>query len=80
LCQEKAAKDVRHPYKKKCYHAAYETREDELKAFVDNDIPLPLGVKWALESKNWVVHARLNTASDAAAGDTCIITFPAAQS
>ena len=25
--------------------------------------------KWAVESKNWVVHARLNTASDAEAGD-----------
>ena len=25
--------------------------------------------KWAVESMNWVVHARLNTASDAEAGD-----------
>jgi len=25
--------------------------------------------KWAVESKNWVVHARLNSASDAEAGD-----------
>jgi len=43
LCQEKAEKDLRHSYKKKCYHAAYLTLEAELKAFVDNDIPLPLG-------------------------------------
>jgi len=44
LCQEKAGKDLRHPYKKKCYHAAYQTLEDKLKAFVDNGIHLPLGV------------------------------------
>ena len=30
--------------RKKCYHAAYQTLEDELKAFVDNGIHLPLGV------------------------------------
>jgi len=30
--------------RKKCYHAAYLTLEAELKAFVDNDVPLPLGV------------------------------------
>jgi len=29
--------------RKKCYHAAY-ALGDELKAFVDNDFPLPLGV------------------------------------
>ena len=32
------------PLWEKCYLAAYQTLEDELKAFVDNDIPLPLGV------------------------------------
>ena len=168
LCQEKSGKDLRHPYKKKCYHAAYQTLEHELNGFADNGIPLPLGVslqclddgsgiastmlkneakyhngcrghfrshnlqravqkrsredsddvafspketrtsfsasldrkniqcvrcemfqkdsdepihrassqncsqnlcKWAVESNNWVVHARLNTAIDAAAGD-----------
>ena len=26
-------------------------------------------MKWAVESKNWVVHARLNTALDSEAGD-----------
>ena len=30
--------------RKKHYHAAYQTLEDELKAFADDDIPLPLGV------------------------------------
>lgn len=44
LCQDKSNKDLRCPYKKECYHNAYQTLEDDLKYFVENDVPLPLGV------------------------------------
>ena len=44
LCQEVSSKDLRCPYNKKCHHKAYATLENDLKNFVENDVPLPLGV------------------------------------
>lgn len=44
LCQEQSNKDLRCPYKRECYHSAYQTLEDDLKRFVQNNIPLPLGM------------------------------------
>ena len=48
LCQEahskKSDKDLRCPYDKEWLHNAYQTLEDDLKGFVENDVPLPLGV------------------------------------
>ena len=40
----KKTKDLRCPYKQERYHNSYQTLEDELNRFVENDIPLPLGV------------------------------------
>ena len=44
LCQKKSATELRCPYKKVCYHNAYQTLEDDLKNFVENDVPLLFGV------------------------------------
>ena len=48
LCQETSnSKDMRSPYKKECYHKAYNTLENDFKMFVVNAVPLPLGVTLA---------------------------------
>jgi len=44
LCQQEAGKDLRCPYSKECYYTAYDSLEADLKNFVDNDLPIPLGV------------------------------------
>lgn len=44
LCQEQNKKDLRCPYVKECYHNAYQTLEYDLNQFVQNHVPLPLGV------------------------------------
>ena len=44
LCQEESRRDLRCPYNKECHHKAYGTLENDLKNFVANDVPLPLGV------------------------------------
>lgn len=43
-CQEQSNNDLRCPYKKECYHSVYHTLENDLKRFVDKNIPLPLGM------------------------------------
>ena len=40
LCQEKSSKELRCPYKRECYHNAYQALEDDLKNFVDNGVSL----------------------------------------
>ena len=46
LCQVGSSKrDLRRPFNKKCHHKADETLADDIKKnFVENDVPLPLGV------------------------------------
>ena len=46
LCQgeDKSSKDLRRPYSKECYHTAYQSLEEDLKIFAENDVTLPLGV------------------------------------
>ena len=44
LCQERTKKDLRCPFKKDCHHKAYQSLEDDLRSFVENDAPLPLGL------------------------------------
>ena len=39
-----SSKDLRCPYNKKCHHKAYATLENYLENFVENDVPLPLGM------------------------------------
>ena len=45
LCQvDSSKKDLRCPFNKEYLHKAYETLADDLKNFVENYVPLPLGV------------------------------------
>ena len=44
LCQNKYKKDLPCPYKKECYHEAYQALEDDIYNFIEHDVPLPLGV------------------------------------
>lgn len=44
LCQSKSDRELRCPLYKECHQKAYQTLENELKAFHENSVELPLGV------------------------------------
>ena len=44
LCPNKSKKDLRCPYKKECYHEAYQALEDDMNNVIEHSVPLPLGV------------------------------------
>ena len=44
LCQIKSDKELRCPLYKECHESAYQTLENDLKAFEENSVPLPLGL------------------------------------
>lgn len=64
LCQlqdKSNTKDLRYPYKKDCYHTAYQTLEDDLNKFVKNVVPLPLGVNLeCLDDGSGIANTLLN--------------------
>ena len=44
LCQNKSKKDLQCPYKKECYHEAYQALEDDMNNCIEHGVALPLGV------------------------------------
>ena len=44
LCQNKSKKDLRCPYKKECYHEAYQALEDDMNNCIEHNVPLSLVV------------------------------------
>ena len=44
FCQSETSNKLIHPYKKACYHQAYETIEKDLAKFHDNNVTLPYGM------------------------------------
>ena len=44
LCQNKSKIYLRCPYKKECYHEAYQALEDDMNNFFEHDVPLSLGM------------------------------------
>ena len=44
LCQSKSDRELRCPLYRECHQKSYQTLENELKAFHENSVELPLGV------------------------------------
>lgn len=44
FCQTEKSENVKNPYEKKCYHAAYDSIESDLKNCINKEIQLPYGL------------------------------------
>ena len=64
FCQTETSEKLQHPYEKVCYHEAYESIEEGIDNFIDNNVALPAGMarEWCLltEGENRVSKSLLS--------------------